>query len=95
MQFNLDIFVMVLGIGGTIFGVYSYFRNPQIDSEKVDVVFSERLNVLSKELANLRDNHIHTLDLKIDSLTVNQTSMLVQLGKLSTVIDERIPRKNV
>lgn len=82
------------GVLGTIFGVYNYFRNPQIKLEKSEYGFGLQLKNMQAEIANLRDNHIHTLDQKIDGVNVEMTSMKVEIGKLATIIDERIPKKN-
>ena len=40
-----------------------------------------------------RVNHLHTIEVKQDEMTHTIQSMAVSIGKLETIIDERIPRK--
>ena len=42
----------------------------------------------------LASNHIHTVDVKVDKLTENISTMSIKIQQLTTIIDERIPRKN-
>ena len=79
----------VLGIMCIIFGVYHYFKNPQIEDEKKAGLLAQKVE-WEKETtssrfadmnANLRDatalaqNHIHTVDVKVDKL-VEQMSLM-------------------
>lgn len=72
-----------LGIIGIIFGVYHYFKNPQIEEEKkagllaqqvqwekesTDKRFAEMGSRMDAALA-LAQNHTHTVDVKVDALT--------------------------
>lgn len=92
-----------IGIIGIIFTIYNYFRNPQIRSDKIDALLEQKLGFVSKsfedrfcrfdrDLVNLRDNHIHTLDTKLDSLASIVNQMGKDVVKLSTIIEERIPK---
>ena len=96
--------VFVLGILGTIFTVYNYFRTPQIRSEKIDALLKQNLEFLTanfnvkflsidKQMINLKDNHIHTIETRIESLTGIISAMGNQLVELKTIINERIPHK--
>lgn len=55
--------------------------------------FNARFKSLDEQFANLRDNHVHTLETKIDSTNKDMSRMAVEIGKLATIIDERIPKK--
>lgn len=92
---NYQNITFAIGVGGAIFGVFSYFRNPQIKLEKSEYGFGLQLKTLQSDLVNLRDNHIHTLETKIDNTNSEVTNIKVEIGKLATIIDERIPRKQV
>lgn len=48
---------------------------------------------LQEVVANLRDNHIHTIEVKIDQLQENTAAMQGQLIKLQTILEERLPSK--
>lgn len=95
--------MFVLGIGAAIFSIFNYFKKPTEDLEKQQVVSQEkdkdvdrRLNEQSSRLSEamtLAQNHIHTVDTKVDGLGVRMGSVEVALARLSTVIEERIPRK--
>lgn len=101
----------VLGIMAIIFSIYNYFRNPQIKSEKTDALLNQRVQ-WEKEASDKKfsdmglridtamttaQNHIHTVDVKVDGLMKDVSLMNVaitkELTRLSTIIEERIPRK--
>lgn len=100
---------IVLGIGGIlgiVFGAYHYFRNPQIRSDKIDallelsmknlsVKFDEKFKAIEGQIVRLETNHIHTIDTKIDANKQSINLLAIQVGKLETIIDERIPRKTL
>lgn len=41
----------------------------------------------------LAANHIHTVDVKVDKLGENIGGMSIEIARLTTIIEERIPRK--
>lgn len=45
------------------------------------------------EAMTLAQNHIHTVDTKVETLNTNVTAMGNSLVRLSTIIDERIPKR--
>lgn len=92
-QLILETIVTILGILGTVFGVYNYLRNPQISADKTNALLSQSLLQVQKDLANLRDNHVHTLDMKMDEAMSRINELAIQVAKLSTVIEERIPKR--
>lgn len=97
-----------VGMISLLFVVYHYFKNPQIDIEKKDALMQQQIKITAeitdtkfKELqANFlqllaqNQNHIHTLDTKVDALTERIASNNKELVRLSTIIDERIPKKS-
>lgn len=94
----------IIGLLGVLFTVFNYFRNPQIQSDKLDALmkqnlefiareFNARFKSLDEQFANLRDNHVHTLETKIDNNNKDLARMAVEVAKLTTIIDERIPKK--
>lgn len=90
---NPDTIMFALGIGGVIFSIYSYFRNPQINLEKSDSLLELTLKNLQTDLINLRDNHVHTLQTSINNTNDNLGKLALEVTRLATIIDERIPRK--
>lgn len=94
---NISIFIQVCTLIGIVFAVYLYFRKPQEKSEMNDALFNQRLDSMRELVINLRDNHIHTLESKLDShIADNQKyveSDIKWKAKLETVIEERLPAK--
>lgn len=89
----METIVSLLTIFGIVFAVFNYFKNPQVSSEKQDALMGQSITQLQTDLTNLRDNHVHTLDTKIDQTIVTVSQMGIEIAKLSTIIDERIPKK--
>jgi len=96
-----------IGMLSIIFTVYHYFKNPQIKGEKVDALFDQRMKFVQesndrrftevheeiKAVTATNQNHLHTVDKKMDALTKTVEQMGKDIVKLSTIIDERIPKK--
>lgn len=109
MEVNLTAsnILFIFGVLGTIFTVYNYFRNPQIKSEKQDALMEqemsysaraneERFSTMNKKFDAMllqSNNHIHTVDTKVDKLQTTVAQMGESIVRLSTIIEERIPKK--
>lgn len=99
--------MFAIGILGVIFTIYNYFKNPQIKGEKIDALFDQRMKFLQesndRRFAEIHDeiraitatnqNHLHTIDTKVEALAENVRCMGLDVAKLGTIIEERIPRK--
>lgn len=90
---NLTFIVAILGV---IFGVYHFFRNPDIKNDKAICLLENELKS-SKEISTIAiktmQNDVHTLNSKIDSLSLEVKQLCIMVGKLETIINERLPRK--
>lgn len=66
----------------------------QVKSDKEDNNrrFLELGEKIDKSMT-LAQNHIHTVDTKVDNLAKEVGTLGIQITKLATIIDERIPRK--
>ena len=85
----------LIALGGIVFGIYHFFRNPNLENKENIVRLGASLGgfkELTKQIQKLEDNHIHTIETKVDELTKNIVSMRVEIGIMSSVIEERIPR---
>jgi len=96
-----------LGLLAILFTVYNYFRNPQIDGDKRDALLAKQLEFQNKSIEerfkSMQDNfqalllqsnnHIHTIDTKVENLNTNVGALSNQVTRLGTIIEERIPRK--
>jgi hypothetical protein len=99
--------VFALGIIGTIFTVYNYFKDPQISGEKKDALLAQqvqwqiegterRFKEIQESFNGLllqSNNHIHTVETKVDAQTCTIAAMGIEIAKLTTIIEERIPKK--
>lgn len=99
--------MFVLGIGGIVFGIFNYFKNPQIASDKADALLAQSVqndrSSVDLRFKSLQDNfqalllqsnnHIHTVDTKVDALHGIVGSMGNEITRLGTIIEERIPKK--
>ncbi len=97
-----------IGFAGVIFGIYQYFRNPQIAEEKKAALLAQQVKITSSSVDTRFDmmqknfealllqsnNHIHTLETKIDEANKNIGDIRVHLATLAAIIDERIPKKS-
>lgn len=99
--------MFVLGIIGMIFGVYHYFKNPQVAADKKDALLAQQvqwqIEGTERRFKEIQDsfqslllqsnNHIHTVDIKVDVLAGKISGVEIAIAKLSTIIEERIPQK--
>ena len=89
--FNL--FLTIFAVIGAIFSVYLHFKNPQIKNDQVSLKLREDIDSLQKIVSEVKEKHLVAVeqDMKALTSTINQLSLTVT--RLSTVIDERIPKK--
>jgi hypothetical protein len=88
---NISLLIQLCTLLGIIFGVFLYFKKPQEKGEIVDAIFETRFTQFDRELANLRDNHIHTIGVKLDAHieTQQRNEMIVceKLARLESKVD--------
>ncbi len=103
---NISLTIAVLSV---MFGIFFYFKNPQIDSDKKDALLAQQvqwekeatekrfvdMGIRMDTALTLAQNHTHTVDIKCDKLIESVNALSIQFGKLETIIDERIPKKQV
>jgi hypothetical protein len=92
-----------IGIVSLLFTIWEKVKNPQINSEKTDALMAQQLafekNAVETRFKTIQDNfqglllqnnnHIHTLDTKIDSVFIALNDLTKQVVKLQTIIEER------
>lgn len=97
-----------VGLVGVIFSVYLYFRNPQVKLEKKDALVDQQLKFMQEstdrrfqeiqknfeQLLLQSNNHIHTVDVKVDKMGQNMAEMTNQITRLGTIIEERMPKNH-
>lgn len=99
--------VFAIGVLGTIFTVYKSIYDPQAKSEKTDALIEQRMKFFIEstekrfkdmqdnfnQLLLQSDNHIHTVDTKVDKVHEIMGMMGKEITRLGTIIEERIPKK--
>lgn len=103
---NLNYLLAVIALASVAFTVWNKVSKPQVDSEKKDALlaqqvqwqteaterrFTEMQGSIEKAFL-LAQNHVHTVDTKVESLTTIITSMGNQIVKLQTILEERLPK---
>lgn len=100
--------MFILGLLGILFSVYHYFKNPQIAGDKKDALLAQQVQWMveasDRKFKEMQDsfqalllqsnNHIHTVDTKVENVSLVISEMGKEITKLTTIIEERIPRKN-
>lgn len=92
---NISILIQISTLVGILFGVYFYFRKPQERNEINDVLFGQELKFLKDMVINLRDNHIHSIEIKLDKhIDDNQNYFHNDIkwkSRIEAIMEERLP----
>ena len=90
-----------VGIGGMLFAAYKHFKGPAEKTINRLAILEQKFigeQKIIEQLSNLRDNHLHTIESKLDShitrYEVDQKNTGEQLVRITTILDERLPKKN-
>lgn len=75
-----------------IFGVYLYFRNPQIKTDQEDIRVKSEIEAIKKQIQEIKETHLKTVEQDLKSLTQSVNELSKTVVRLATIIDERIPR---
>jgi len=70
MAITQETLTFIIGIGTVLSFIFTYYnsiKKPQEKGAIIDARFDERFNALKDIVVNLRDNHIHTLEIKLDT----------------------------
>ena len=84
------------GLLAIMFSVFNYFRNPQINSEKIDAVIAQRLSDIEAKITafgSAFQGHIQSDINSFGSLNNHIVEVDKSVVKLTTIIEERIPKK--
>lgn len=104
---TISTITFILGCGAIVFSIYRYFKDPQIATEKQEALFAQQMKLTSdavdKRFGDVQSqivalvaqsqNHIHTVDTKVDMLNVSVVGMGKEIAVLQTIINERIPKR--
>lgn len=104
---NLTIVLGFITIISVLFAIYIYFKDPQTAEEKKAALLAQEVRYTSESTDRrfadvqksitdafaLGQNHIHSVDVKVDALTAKVSGMQSDIVRLATIIDERIPKR--
>lgn len=54
---------------------------------------SDKHDTLTEAINNLKDNHIHSIEIKVDNLEAETKDLKNQIIKIETILEERLPNK--
>lgn len=77
---------------GVIFSIYRSYKEPQISIEKDSLKLTDRVLNLEKGIVEIREKHLEAITSDLKELNTTLQDLSHTVIKLSTVIDERIPR---
>ena len=89
---NLSYILGFLGLLGIIFAVYNSFKNPQIDADKTVLRLREDMDTLRDVVAEIKEKHLVSVEKDMRRLAEIIQQLSITVTKLSTIIDERIPK---
>ncbi len=84
--------LFIIAIASVLFNIFLYFKKPQDKQEKDSLTLSTRLDTLQREVIELRQTHLATLEKDVKDLNITIQNLGITVAKLSTIIDERIPK---
>ena len=90
---DITILIAICSLIGILFTVYLYFRNPQIKTDGVIIKLQEDVSSMQKQMMELKETHLKAMESDIKSLTSAVNDLSKTVVRLSTIIDERIPKK--
>jgi len=88
----LTLVLGVISILGTIFTVFFYFKNPQIKSDQENIKVRDDLTQVQKDIIDIKETHLRNVENDIKVLTSAIAKLDVTVVRLTTIIDERIPK---
>lgn len=80
------------GLLGILFAVYNSYRKPQIQNNENGIKLKEELDALKKEVHEIKNSHLVTVEKNIANLSQTIHDLALNVTRLSTIIDERMPK---
>lgn len=84
-----------LGIIAIIFSVYRSFKEPQIKTDQESIKLSDRIANVEKSVVEIREKHLTSVESDLKQLNAAINDLAKTVVRLSTIIDERIPKTNI
>ena len=87
---------LFLALIGAVLSVFVYITKPQQSADVAIEVLKSQNEAQDKTIDDLitnERNDLHTVQEKLDAQNVQIQSLMVEIGQLQSIIDERIPKK--
>ena len=96
-QETLSIIIQFITLGGVIFAIFKFFRDPDIKADKAIEILKEQ-NKLEKQISlqalKTIQNDMHELSAEVNEHRRKIEDLCICIAKLETIINERIPKKD-
>lgn len=92
---DLSYILGILGLLSIAWAIYNSVRTPQIDSDKVAIKLREDIDTLRDVVYEIKEKHLQSVEQDIKKLTDTIQQLSITVVKLSTIIDERIPKTKI
>ena len=93
---DLQFIISVVTLLGFVFIAYRTFRDPDIKADKaIDLLKQDVANQtkLASAAIETNQNCIHSLENEVSDLKVGMGALKTEIAVLTTIINERIPKK--
>ncbi len=87
---------LILAICGVALSAFVYLTGPQNSANTAIEILKQQQDAQNDQIDGLitgYKNDLHAVQMKEDSLAAQIAALTIQVAKLETVIDERIPKK--
>ena len=91
-QQSLTFFLALASAVGVVLTVYRSFRDPQIKADGDTSKLRSDLTELGKVVSEIKETHLRSVEKDIKELTTAVNDLSKTVVRLSTIIDERIPK---
>lgn len=75
-----------------LFAAYAHFRNPQIKTDQTTTKLKDDVADLQKQILEIKETHLRAVESDLKNLTTAVNDLGKTVIRLSTIIDERIPK---
>lgn len=92
---NITFILATLSLLGVVFSIYKHFKDPDVEADKRLCLVEQMLKTerdKNDTLTATQQNHLHTIESKVDKNNENIKSLTNEIVKVSTILEERLPK---
>ena len=91
-QQTISYILGLCGLVGVIFGVYNSYKKPQIKTDQNVIKMREDIDTLQADILEVKEKHLASVESNIKDLGGSVHDLALNVMRLTTIIDERIPK---